>query len=120
MKLTNAEIFNAKGAFTKLLNVKLPIKVNYELMQTVTKLNDQWTIIEGLRSKLVQEYGKEDEKRKGIFQVTPDCPKYANFMADFGELMMQEVELDIKVVKIPDTLEIEATVLMPLQKFVTI
>lgn len=120
MKLNNAEIFNARESFEKLLAIKLPVKISYELLKMTTKLNEQLGVIEKVRSRLIQEYGQEDEKRKGYFRVTPDCPGFSKFLSEFGELMQQEVEINIQKVKLPDTLEIEASVLMALEKFVTI
>ena len=118
MKLTNADIFNSRGAFEKLLAQKLPIKTCYKLLDIVSKVNTQLAIIEAAKSKLVGTYGQPDEKRKGLIRVTPDCTEYAKFMEEFGELMSVEVELDIEPVSLPGTLEIEPSVLMVLDKFI--
>lgn len=120
MELTNAEIFNAKGSFEKLLACKLPVKTSYALVKMVTQINEHITIIEQVRSKLIQNYGIEDEKRKGFFRVTQDCPEYSKFLEEFGELMSQKVNIKIDPVPLPDTLEIEPAVLMALDKFVKI
>ena len=120
MKLTNAEIFNSKGSFQKLLSQRLPIKTSYKLLGVVSKVNNQLTIIEAARSKLVEMYGQPDPKRTELYRVTPDCPGCSKFMQEFGELMRLEVELDIQPVSLPDTLEIEPSVLLVLDKFIEI
>lgn len=118
MKLTNAEIYNSRGSFEKLLVQRLPIKTSYEILSVVSKINAQLIIIEATRSKLVEIYGQEDPKRKGLLRVTPDCPEYSKFLGEFGELMRIEVDVDIEPVLLPDTLEIEPSVLMVLSKFI--
>ena len=120
MELTNAEIFNAREPFEKLLACKMPVKTSYALVKMVSKLNEQIIIIEKVRSKLVQTYGVEDEKRGGFFKVTADCPGYSEFLKEFGELMGQKVDIKIEVVSLPDTLEIEPAVLMALERFVKV
>ena len=118
MKLTNAEIFNSKGSFEKLLSQKLPIRTAYKLLDVVSKLNTHLTVIDAARSKLVETYGQPDSKRAGLVRVTRDCPRFSEFLAEFGELMQVEVEADIEPVLLPDTLEIEPSVLMVLDKFI--
>ena len=120
MKLTNAEIYNSKGAFEKLLSVKLPIKTCYKLLEIVAKVNPMLELIEAARSKLVETYGQPDPKRKGLVRVTPDCPGYPEFLVEFGELMKVEVDLDLEPVYLPDTVEIESSVLMSLGNFIKI
>lgn len=120
MKLTNGEIYNSKGAMEKLLQMRLPARTSYALLKMAGKLNEQLNVIEAVRVKLVQEHGKPDEKMPNIFRVTPDCLGYTQFLTSFGDILGEEVELDIEQVKLPETLEIEPAVLMALEPFVTI
>ena len=143
MKLTNAEIFNAKTPLGKLLSEKLPVKTSYGLAKLAAKLNDQLGIIDKVRQGLFQTYGvsnpqnpmqllpppslivetdaggKEIKDKAGNVTMVPN-PKYQKFDEEMGELMAQEVEIVFDVVTLPDTLEVEPVVLMALDKFIKI
>lgn len=120
MKLTNGEIFNARGPLEELMNQKMPIRTSYALTKMASKLNEQLTVIEKIRTKLVQQYGKDDPKHPGMWKVTPDCLGYSQFLCDFGQLMQEETVIDVDQVILPDTLEVKPGVLMSLEKFVKI
>ena len=134
MKLTNGEIFNAKGPLEQLLKEKLPMKTAYGLAKAASKLNEQLKVIDDVRNGLIQTYGAPDPKRGNQIAVLPqieqkdaagktvmvDNPQFPKFAAEMGELMRIESEIVIEKVKLPDTLEIPATVVMALDKFITI
>ncbi len=134
MKLTNGEIFNAKEPLSKLIQEKFPVKVSYGLAKLASKLDAQLGVIEKVRQGLIQTYGeqdpdnpmqirvlptleKKDENGKSTFEPNPKFPKFAEEM---GELMTQEVEIVFDVVTLPDTLEIEPSTLMALEKFIKV
>jgi hypothetical protein len=119
VKLTNGEIFNARQPLEKLMEVKMPIKVSYELAKLVSKLNEQLQIIEKLRLGLVKTYGTPQDN-PSIYKVIPGSKGYSQFFEEFGELMVQEVNITFEPVSLPDTLEIEPSILMALEKFITI
>jgi hypothetical protein len=123
MKLENGDIFMAKEPLQKLLEQKLPVMISYKLAKMVGKLNEQYKVIEEVRQGLVKKYGTADEKNR--LTVNPDSPNWDKFMSEFAELMGQEVEIVTEKVKLPEIvdgkpLEIEARVLMALDKFVEV
>ena len=142
MKLTNGEIFNAREPLNALLSMKLPLKTSYGLAKTAAKLNEQMGVIEACRKGLFMTYGRPDPKRSTNLIMTPEIeqrdgdgkvmndsegkpimvpnPQLPKFAEEMGELMMQEVEIVIEKVALPDTLEIEPTTLMKLEKFVKV
>jgi hypothetical protein len=120
MKLTNGEIFNSKEPLQKLMDERLPVKVSYGLAKLAAKLNEQLQIIEQVRQGLIITYGEPDPKVPNRTWVNPTSDKYSKFVTEYGELMKQEVEIVLDVVTLPETLEIEPSVLMALDKFVKI
>ena len=120
MKLTNGEIFNAKGPLEKLLSEKLPVKVSYGLAKLAAKLNDQLQIIEKVRNGLIQTYGEKDPDNPMQIRISPQSENFPKFAEEYGELMSQEVEIVFDVVTLPDTLEVEPAVLMALDKFIKV
>ena len=120
MKLTNGEIFNAKQPLEKLLKEKLPVKVSYGLAKLAAKLNDQLQVIEKVRQGLIQTYGEKDSENPMQIRVSPQSEGFPKFAEEYGELMTQEVEIVFDVVTLPDTLEVEPTVLMALDKFIKV
>ena len=127
MKLTNGEIFNAKEPLQKLLAEKLPVKIAFGLAKTAMKLDGPLTAINQVRQGLFKPHGDFDSTQKK-YTVKPYIddgkgkairnPKAEEFEKEMEELMAQETEIVIDVVKLPDTLEIEPRILMALEKFV--
>ena len=120
MKLTNLVIFNAHEPLKKLMQEKLPVKASYGLAKLASKLEPQLGVIEKVRQGLIQTYGKPDPKNPRQISVDPQGEGFPKFAEEYGELMMQEVEIVIDVVTLPDTLEVEPSVLMALDKFIKI
>ncbi len=120
MKLTNGEIFNAKEPLAKLIKEKFPVKVSYGLAKLASKLDAQLEVIEKVRQGLIQTYGEKDPDNPQKIKVDPQSEGFPKFAEEYGELMTQEVEIVFDVVTLPDTLEIEPTVLMALDKFIKV
>ncbi len=120
MKVTNAEIFNTKESMQKLLRVKMPVLVSMELVKMVRVLSPLHADIEQVRNGLIEHYGEKNEARPGDAKISPDMAGFPKFAEEFGQLMEKEVEVDINVVKIPSTIEIEPYVLLALEKFVEV
>ena len=118
MKLKNGEIFNAKEPLKTLMGEKFPVKISYGLAKLAAKLDGQLKIIEGVREGLIRTYGEPQPDNPQMVRVTDaNLPKFSE---ELGELMMQEVDLDIEVVTLPDTLEVEPATLMALDNFIKI
>ena len=135
MKLLNGEIFQTKEPLEKLLQVKMPVRASYALAKLALRLNEQLRIIEDVRNGLIRTYGKESLEAKGRLEVTPESSGWEKFVSEVNELMMTEVEMDFDKVKLPEKVvekcskceaviekpfEIEASVLMALEKFVEV
>ncbi len=140
MKLTNAEIFNTKEPLTKLLQERMPVKTSYGLAKLASKLNAQLMIIEKTRQAMFEAYGNPDPSNMSKLQVLEFIPvkdgngepikdkdgnvtlernpSYAKFLDEIKILFEVEIDIEIEVVTLPDTLEIEPAVLMALEKFV--
>ena len=120
MKLTNAEIFNTKESMQKLLRVKMPVKTSMELVKMVRLLSGLHADITQIRDGLIEHYGEIDKNQSAGARITPEMAGWAEFAKEFGELMEKEVEVDINIVKIPATIDIEPYVMIALEKFVEI
>lgn len=120
MKLTNSEIFNAKEPLKELIKNKFPVKTSLALVKLAHKLNEFLLPIEQVREGLIRTHGKPDPEHPQQFRVAPDCEGFSKFIEELGELMSQEVEIVIEKVALPETLEIEPTILMALEKFIRV
>jgi len=120
VKLTNGEIFRAREPLKKLMGERMPVKASYELAKIANKLNSQFTIIENVREGLVKTYGEPQKDNPRTFMVNPLGGNYLKFIEEVDELMGQEVEIVFDKVTLPDTLEIEPSVLMALEKLIKI
>lgn len=125
MKLLNGEIFNTKEPLQTLMAQKLPVKVSYGLAKMANKLNEQIKVIDEVRIGLIKRYGEADKDNPQQLVVKTDSENYPKFVEEMTELMSQEVEVVIDKVKLPEQVddkpfEIEASVLMALEKFVEV
>jgi len=120
VKLTNGEILNAKVPLQQLVANKFPVKTSLALVKLVQKLNEFMIPVEQVRAGLVKTYGKPDEKNPNQARVSPEDEGWDKFRAEFDELMAQEVEVIFDKVELPETLEIEPSVLMALEKFIKV
>lgn len=118
MKLTNGDIWNARGALQKLAQIPMPAKVSWQVARLAGKANGELALIERIRVGLVNKYGVPNDQ--GQAAVPPNTPQFASFVKEFEELMAQEIELDGAVISLPGSLEIEPSALMALEKFVDI
>ena len=120
MKLTNGEIFNAREPLQKLMAEKFPVKVSYGLAKLAAKLDEQLQVIEKVRQGLIQTYGEVNPDNPQQISVNPQSENFSKFAEEYGELMAQEVEIVIDEVVLPETLEVEPSVLMALEKFIKV
>lgn len=135
MKLNNGEIFASREPLQKLLGEKFPVKVSYGLAKMANKLNDQLKVIDDVRNGLIKTYGEPDPENSQNIRVAPEGENFEKFVEEMNELFSQEVEVVFEKVKLPEKvaatcdkcshnmdkmLEIEPSVLMALEKFVSV
>ena len=118
MKLTNGEILNARVPFQQLVANKFPVKTSLALVKLILKLNELMVPVEDVRRGLVKTYGKPVPEHPQQARISPGDEGWDKFQAEFEELMSQEVEVVFGKVELPETLEIELSVLMALEKFI--
>ena len=131
MKLTNGDIFQAQVPLRAIIEQKFPVMVSYKLSKLVMKLNEQFKVIEEVRTGLIKKYGEADEK--GNTAVKQEGENWQKFLEEFNELMGQEVTVVFEKVKLPEKVastcdkcshnmdkafEIEPNTLISLDKFV--
>ena len=133
MELTNGDIWGTQEPLGKLMERKFPVMVSNKLAQRVSKLNEQFKVIDGCRTGLIKKYGETDEK--GNLQVKPDGEGFPKFVVEFNELMTQGTGIEVGKVKLPEKvastcdkcnhnmdkpLEIEPNILIVLEKFIEV
>ncbi len=119
MKVTNGEIRLMKEGIGRLSAMKLPVAVSFKLAKLANKVDEEFQAVETVRLKLVNQYGVKGEN--GVVDIKGAAPEeQEKFWIEFLELLNQEVELDFKPIKLPETLEVEPSILMPLAKFIDV
>jgi hypothetical protein len=120
VKITNGEIYNdLRPALGKLIQIKLPVKTAFAVARFVSKVQELVTTIENVRNNLISQYGETDERtlRPIINQASQN---WEAFVSEYNALMEIEVELPDTKIIIPDGVELEASVLLQLEKFVEV
>lgn len=116
MKVTNGEIRMAKEALPKLINLRIPVSLSFKLARLANKVNRLYQDMEVVRLKLVNQHGTK--AKDGNINIEGSSPEeQGKFWTEFVELLNQEVEVNIEPIKLPETLEVEPSTLMPLVNF---
>lgn len=107
MKITLGELKSAIEALNKIIAVPLSVKVSYYLSKTIKVINEELTHLEETRIKLVEKYGQKDEK--GETSVTKE--NFPKFVEEFKQLLSEEVEINIKPIKLSEVLDVKLSAL---------
>ena len=128
MKLTNSEALQAQQALTKLQEVKLPIKASIDIALLMNTIEAQIKAFGMVRDKLYKTYSIKDEpgEVEGTIRFTSteegkEEENLQSFMEEFSELLETKTEdFSASKIKLPDSLEIEPSILKPLTKLVEV
>jgi hypothetical protein len=105
MKLTIKEILEASPILKKITSFPLSAKVSYNIVRNMRKIEHEIKPFEESRLQLVHKYGKESED--GKISVTEE--NLENFYRDVASLLEEEVEVDIRPIKIDQLEEVKLT-----------
>ena len=126
MELENGVIWAVWGPLQELAQVKLPVKVSFQIAHLAAKLRDPYGIVEGQRLGIVQKHGTKSEDGRTI-NIEQGSEAHIAATTEIQELfgLCQTVPLDEKwqKIKLPEQvdskpLEIESRILLPLLDFV--
>ena len=107
----------------KLSEVRLPVKVSFELANLANKLGGYYTPIEQARNRLAMQHGEKD--KSGNVTLNSNMKGYTSFMKELTELFSIEQDIEFKKVKLPlevdgKPLNIEPKILAPLVLFIEV
>ena len=136
MKITNGEILNTKVPLQALLTQKMPGLSSLGILDLVQVLNPHLIPVEETQNKLLREYGEvdpnnsrrilinefilvPDETHEGRMLQVPN-PNFEIFTKELGAVLAVEVEVKVKIVNVPSSVEISPVHVMALKKFITI
>ena len=111
MKLKLSDISLMSPALTNLIkqeDVKLPVRTSFKLSKIIKTLSNELSSVEETKIKLFKKYGSQNED--GQLQILPETEEHENFIRELGELMSEEVDLDIKPISIDDLGDINISV----------
>ena len=124
MKVKNSEIWNAKEPLQTISELKFPVKTSLQMARLINKIQEEYQIIDQVRIGLIRKHGEKDEIGN-ITVVGPNdsqnrkmSPNWNKFAEEFSVLMDQDTEIVFDKIKLPETLEIESSILVNLEKFI--
>lgn len=122
MKARYDELIPARAALAKMEDKPLPVKSSLAVARLAHKLDDEIktfaSVREGLRKKYNIEFKTGTDGNTEF--VSSKKENIDKFTSEFEELLGQEVEIIFDKINLPDSLEIEPSILMALDKFVNI
>ena len=89
MKLN--QIIGSQESLSKLLELKLPIKVSYKISKLINKIQPDLKIYEEKRMDLFKEYGILDEEKQ-VYNLKPE--NIEKFSEDLKTLLDTDIEVD--------------------------
>lgn len=99
MKLTFGTLYDLSSGLNKLLDKELPTKVALFVQQNYKKVSDELNPSNEVRKSLIEKY-KEKENEDGSVQLKKD--KVELYKKEVNELMEQQVDIDLKSIKLSD------------------
>lgn len=105
MKLTIKQVIEAAPVLKKITSFSMPAKASYNIMRNMRKIEQEIKPFEESRLQLVHKYGKETEPGK----VTVAEENLEAFYKDVASLLDEEIEVDIRPVKIDQLNEVKLT-----------
>ncbi len=132
MRPTNAEVVEAHASFTRLMEVKLPVKVSLDIALLLKQLEGLVSAFALVRDRLFKTYSIETEQKEDGSISFKSANKedgrkdIEDFASEFEELLGAKTEetnfVKIKLPKEIDgkPLQIEPSILVALTKFVEV
>ena len=99
MKLTVKDLYDLTEGLNKLLDKELPTAVAFSIQRNFKKIGEEVTASDDVRKKLIEKY-KEKDNKDGTIQLKKD--KLSEYQKELNELMQQEVDVDLKPIKLSD------------------
>lgn len=97
MKIKVNDLYNLATGFQDLVNKELPIKMALDIQRNAKKINDELSACDKLREKIANKY-KEKKLDDGSFKIKKE--KFADYRKDIDELMQQDIEINLKKIKV--------------------
>jgi hypothetical protein len=108
MKL--GDLKNVETVLKKVVNTALPIKIAYLLSKCLPKMDQELTILEKMRIKLVNQYGVKGDGD----QITVTKEKLPAFLKEYNGLLDVDVDIEMPSISI-DVLEKANVKLTPIE-----
>src|SRR5690625_4159840 len=99
MKLTVQDLYNLTKGLNDLLDKELSTSTSFTIARNHKKVSDEAKTAEELRKKIIEKY-KDKENEDGSIQLKKD--KLDEYKKEIEELHEQEVDVDIKKIKLDD------------------
>lgn len=99
MKLTIKDVYSLAEGLTLLLEKEFATKTAFTIQRNHSKVMSEFEIANDLRRKIIDKY-KEKDLDNGKVELKED--KKNDYKKEYNELMEQEVEVELKVIKLKD------------------
>lgn len=119
MRFTIGELLNMQGNLAKLSQIKdVTAITGYKIAALIRHLSGPISDAVKAKESLIRKYaGPPDES--GQVSVLPE--KFTLFIGEYNELVMEEVDVEVKEVKLPEDTKLpDASTLVGLDKFITV
>lgn len=97
--ITVKDIYNLREGLAEVNERELSIPVAMKMQRNTLKVNEEFSIASGLRTKLIKKY-KEKELANGNIKIKED--KIDEYNEKIKELMNQEVKINLEKIKSSD------------------
>ena len=100
MKLTVKDLYDIGKGLRDLLDKELPTSVAFSIQRNFKKVTEEGKVSDEVRQKLSEKY-KEFTDENGRF-LAEHSEKQAEYSKELSELFEQEVDVDLRVLKLTD------------------
>lgn len=99
MKLTVKDVYSLAEGLSLLLEQEFATETAFTIQRNHNKVIEEFNIAENLRKKLVDKY-KEKDLENGNIKLKKDKAK--DYSKEYKELLKQEVNVDLKTIRLDE------------------
>jgi hypothetical protein len=97
MKLSNEKLVNSIEVLSKLINMNLNIKASYMIARNISIIENEVSIYNSEREKLINKYGKKDEDGKLKLNENNTIQLEEDYLEDWNKDIKELLELEVDV-----------------------
>lgn len=119
IKVTAGELTVMARPLQELMAAKMPSGAGYQVARLARGLGQEIQLVLQRQAEIMRKYNANETKDGGL-TLSMDSPDFAMARVEITDLLAQEITVDVDIATIPQTVIIEPSTLLLLEKFIKV